>query len=205
MTTEVHSHIVPAGKNKWFILEDNFFKGGLRTIPSLWRWSSVPLESRKSGAFVMTEDTHKLYVIDHDLVHLTEFRLPAARARATLVYETRELGYGDKEDFVLPMAMSNTVYRLEVTDDCYVEAFGTPDMDEPNPYLFYAKGEGVRRVDVGFTYLEDGTVSRNNKYFRLTNTETPPKEAIYFRITCKRESTDRQTIRMSILFYPEEY
>lgn len=205
MATEVQSHLVPAGKNTWYVLEDSFLKGGLRSIKTLRHWSSVPMASRKSGGFVITQDTHQLYLTDHDLVHLKEFRLPAARKRTRIQHITLPLRYLESYQFELPLAMSNTIYELKVDVDCIVRAYGTPERDEENPYEFYAKGEGIRRVDVGYTYLEDGTVSKNQKFFRLTNLEDPPKEMIYFDIISKDETDEAKQITIDILFYPEEY
>jgi len=205
MATEVQSHMVPAGKNCWYILEDSYLKGGLRSIKTLRHWSSVPMSSRKSGGFVIAQDTHQLYLTDHDLVHLKEFRLPAARKRTRIQYITPPMLFLEQHDFMLPMAMSNTVYELIVSNDCIINAYGTPEMDEENPYEFYAKGEGVRRHDVGYTYLEDGTISKNQKFFRLTNLEDPPKEQIFFSIISKVETSEPSQIQVDIWFYPEEY
>lgn len=205
MSTQVQSHLIPAGNNSWYVLEDTYFKGGLRTIPSLHYWPLVPQKSRKAGMFIQTEDDLLLYTVDHDLIHLSEFKLPAARERTTVIHTTVPMSYNELEEFQIEMGFSSTVYRLEVDGDCVVQAFGTPARDEENPYEFFAKGGGTRYVDVGFTYLEDGTVSKSNKFFRLTNLEEPPTELIYFRIISKNEQQEKVPIKLTIVFYPEEY
>lgn len=79
------------------------------------------------------------------------------------------------------LGFANMMYSLSVSAPVQVEVYGTPALDEPNPYKFLATD--MRLVDDGTTYFADGTLLKTRQYSMLANLETPALMKIYFKIT----------------------
>ena len=79
------------------------------------------------------------------------------------------------------LGFANMMYTLSVSAPVQVEIYGTPALDEPNPYKFLATD--MRLVDDGTTYFADGTLLKTRQYSMLANLETPALKKIYFKIT----------------------
>jgi hypothetical protein len=99
---------------------------------------------------------------------LYSFDIPALAVGEVFLH-TAKLGY------------ANIVYNLSILAPVQVEIYGTPTMDEPNPYNFLATD--LRLVDDGTTYFADGTLLKTRQYSMLANLETPATSNLYFKIT----------------------
>jgi hypothetical protein len=109
------------------------------------------------------------------------------------------LGYG-AIDVVLPLGVSSVIYSLSVSRPCKVEAFGTPNKSEPNPYTFIATPDHL--TDDGTVVLNDGSSFQSRQYSIWANMEEPPSANIYVRISSLDQYLANSPILMTLYYYP---
>ena len=120
--------------------------------------------------------------------------------RKVVVHTLPELVTGGLEDFVLELAVSCIVLKLELSRPAMVSAYSSVARDESNPYQFKATEDHL--TDDGSMLLADGTVFRSRNFSILANMEVVPSNNIYFRL----ESVDDASgpVVLTITYLPLE-
>jgi hypothetical protein len=67
------SNIVPANNNTFYLVEDNFLKGGYQSVADLAGRDAIDSVNLKPGMAVYTQDTNKLWILASDLTTWNEF------------------------------------------------------------------------------------------------------------------------------------
>jgi hypothetical protein len=106
---------------------------------------------------------------------------PGGSKRKLYSFDIPPLNVGEVFLHTATLGFANMMYTLSVSAPVQVEIYGTPALDEPNPYKFVATD--LRLVDDGTTYFTDGTLLKTRQYSMLANFETPAVKNIYFKIT----------------------
>ena len=112
---------------------------------------------------------------------------------------TNLLGYGNVE-LTVSLGVSSVIYSLSVSRPCKVEAFGTPDRAEPNPYTFIATPDHL--TDDGTVILNDGSSFQSRQYSIWANMEEPPNANIYLRITSIDQFQASTPLLLTLFYYP---
>lgn len=99
-------------------------------------------------------------------------------SRTVAIQTISGLTQGVDQTFTLQLAVSCIVLKLSVSRPCKISAYGTPSMDEPNPYQF--QGTDDHLTDDGSMLLSDGTVFRTRNFSIFANMEDTPTENMYF-------------------------
>lgn len=112
---------------------------------------------------------------------------------------TNLLGFGNV-DITIPLGVSSVIYNLSVSRPCKVEAYGTPNRAEPNPYTFIATPDHL--TDDGTVVLNDGSSFQSRQYSIWANMEEPVSQNIYVRISSLDSYMAYTPLTLSILYYP---
>ena len=73
MPVQLASFLLPRNGNTWFILEDKYLKGGLQVAANAATRDAINSINLKSGQLVITQDDHRLWQLQDDLVTWIEF------------------------------------------------------------------------------------------------------------------------------------
>ena len=201
MAVQLASFLVPKGGNSFFLLEDIYFRGGLRLVPTTAERDTLHSSTRKAGMLVITQSDNKIWQLDADLQTWKEFQVGGGSAvRQTAMHLVENIPIDGSTDFALPLGRTALIHKLSVDTPCIVEAFETPMRDDSNPYKFVATSDHLE--DDGSSLMTDGTVLRGRRYAILTNQEPGPSMDIYFRIT----NTDvvAKNVNLTVSFLPLE-
>jgi hypothetical protein len=120
--------------------------------------------------------------------------------RQVVIHNIENLPVSESVEFVLQLAVSCIVLRLEVSRPVKVSAFGSLTKDEPNPYDFLATEDHL--VDDGSMVLSDGTRFRSRNFSIFSNFDPTPTDDIYFTV----ESVDdaEGPVTLTITYLPLE-
>lgn len=204
MPIQVASFLVPRGTATYFILEDKYVRGGLRTVVDAAERDSIPVDHRKPGMIVVTQDDKKLWMLDGDKVTWSEFKGggggDGAGPRQTVVHSVAGIPGNSYADFSLDLGNTALVYKLSANVPCTVEVHSTPERVDTNPFRFIATEDHLE--DDGSGELDDGTIVRNRRYSIWANLEDEPSGNIYFRVL--NTDADMRDVTLTILFKPIE-
>jgi hypothetical protein len=112
---------------------------------------------------------------------------------------TTLLGYGNV-DINIELGVSSVIYNLSVSRPCKVEAFGTANRSDPNPYTFIATPDHL--TDDGTVILNDGSSFQSRQYSIWANLEEPPTANIYVRISSLDQYQASTPLLLTLLYYP---
>lgn len=201
MAVQLASFLVPKGGNSFFLLEDKYFRGGLRLVADAAERTNLHTSTRKAGMLVITQDDNKIWQLETDLQNWKEFKVGGSSpVRQTVTYATASIPVAGTVDFSIPLGRTALIYKLSVDTPCIVEAFETPLRDDTNQFKFVATSDHLE--DDGSSLMTDGTVLRGRRYSILTNQEPGPSMDIHFRVT----NTDivAKNVNLTLSFLPLE-
>jgi hypothetical protein len=79
MAIGLNTFLVPANGNNFFLVEDRYVKGGLRAVADEAARDLVPSNNRKSGMVVITQNNHKMWMLQSDLATWNEMLQPGGQ------------------------------------------------------------------------------------------------------------------------------
>lgn len=213
MPITLGGNIVPAGGQSFYLMEDIYLKGGLQIASTISDRDAIAITNLKLGQLVLCLDSNKIWqvstltlpTLDNPDVtpsaEWTEFKTGGGGGgtftRSVVVYTLDNLAPGATASFPLTLGSSCIVFNLAVSRVVQVNAYGTPTMDEVNPYTFLATSDHL--FDDGSTMLFDGTIIRSRNYSILANMENPKKDQIYFTITSVDDGTGPVALTLTYL------
>lgn len=201
MAIQVTSFLIPKGGNKWYVLEDKYIRGGFQVVADEAERDAIEPDNRKAGMLVMVQATNKIYQMETSLTSWREFQTGGGNpVRQTAEYSTADLNPAGSESFSLSLGRTCLILGLSVDTPCKVEAFGTAQRDESNPYVFIATSDHLE--DDGSTALSDGTIYRGRRFTFLANMEDGGSTEIYFRIT--NTGSLSKNVNLKVQFLPLE-
>lgn len=203
MPIEISSNLLPRNGNKFYLLEDTYFRGGLRVTEDASERDSIDPDSLKAGMLVVTADDMKLWQLNEDLETWREFKTGEGgegAPRSSVSYTVPGIPSYSYADFSLPLGNGVVVYRLWVDQPCTVEVHSTPDRVDTNPFRFIAREDYLE--DDGSAELQDGTIVRNRRYHIWANLEDEPSGNVFFRILNPVE--EELTVTVNVLYKPFE-
>ncbi len=68
MPIQLTSFLVPKNGATWAILEDTYFRGGLRVVANYAALANIPQGSRKAGMLAVAADTNQIWQLGSDAV-----------------------------------------------------------------------------------------------------------------------------------------
>jgi hypothetical protein len=200
MAIQLSTFLLPKNNNTFFLLEDKFIKGGLRSCVDHAERDAINALNRKKGMIVVTQNDTKLWMLETDKVTWTEVTLGGGNlpVRQTLIYTTQSLATNASENFTLAMGKSCLLYELRVdSGPCELMAYSEPTRAETNPYTFKALVNHL--VDDGTTFLSDGTPVKGRRYSILMNLENSLSDNIYWTLVNKKAGNAAFTVTLSFL------
>lgn len=123
---------------------------------------------------------------------------PNSRGVAIQTFEN--LAVSEVNEFVLEVAVSCIVLKLELSRPARISAYSTAARNDSNPYQFEATADHL--IDDGSQLLADGTVFRTRNFSILANMEDPASNNLYWTL----ESIDEQEgpVVLTITYIPLE-
>jgi len=125
--------------------------------------------------------------------------LPTTRRRKYQTILGNLKGYASA-NITAPLGTSSIVYGIKVSRPVKVEAFGTPEMDEDNPYTFIATPDHLK--DDGTVILNDGSSFQSRQYSIFANLEDPPTQNIYIKITSLDSYLADDPVELEMFYFP---
>lgn len=119
--------------------------------------------------------------------------------RATKTYTpSSAMTSGATDDFTLVLGKAVVVLEMTLSHpDIKIEAFGTPDRTETNPYTFLSAADHLS--DDGTSKMNDGSTQYNRRYAILSNNEGTVGTSIYFRLTNENATSITPTVDIKYL------
>jgi hypothetical protein len=219
MALQIASELVPAGGGTFYLLEDTFVKGGLKSVPNVETRDQIAISNLKLGQLVLTTEDSKIWQVVEivvpsrenpdavESVTWEELSLGAIKedapedgktygrkngvweevsgggqlnTRQVVIHNIESLPVSESVEFVLELAVSCIVLKLEVSRPVKVKAFGSVTKDESNPYEFLATEDHL--VDDGSMVLSDGSRFRSRNFSIFSNFDAVPSDDIYFTV-----------------------
>lgn len=97
-------------------------------------------------------------------------------------------------DFTVPIGNTVIMYKLKLDSSCTFYFHETADRIDSNPYTFVAAGTILE--DVGVSMLDDGTISKSNRYRIIANSDN--SGVLYARI--QNPGTVAKTVSVQITY-----
>lgn len=184
MAIQLASSLIPRNGQTFFLMEDIYFKGGFQVRPHVAARDSIMNLNRKHGMLVYTQAEGKLWMLDSNLTTWTEFQSGGGGSmgqRQVVVHPVPEpIPTAGSYEFSLSLGKTAIVQDLTVNVPCMIEAHGTPDYSDTNPYTFVAMTNHL--TDDGSQILGDGTTIKGRRFAIVSNLEVPATNVIYFRV-----------------------
>jgi len=226
MALQIASDLAPAGGGTFYLLEDQYIKGGLQVRDNIVERDKIAITNLKLGALVLTIDTKKIWMV-------TELVVPSRQnpdAVAKVEWKELELGGGagggtggtkgqlmlnkrniaiytlDKlpvdgsHEFELELGAIAMALKIETNRPVRVRAFAKPEKDDENPYEFVSTTDHL--ADDGRQMFEDGTILRTRNYSILANFEDPIKNFLYW--TFDSIDADEGSVVLTVTFLTME-
>ena len=127
------------------------------------------------------------------------FPLPLTKRRHYQKKIPTLLGYGT-ETFTAALGTASIVYSVKVSRPVRVEVYGTPAMNEPNPYTFVATPSHL--IDDGTVILNDGSSFQSRQYSIFANLEDPPTQNVYVKVTSINNHLAGDPVDLEFFYFP---
>jgi len=127
------------------------------------------------------------------------FPLPLTKRRNYEKKIDSLLGYGTAT-FTATLGTASIVYAVKVSRPVRVEVYGTPAMNEPNPYTFVATPSHL--VDDGTVILNDGSSFQSRQYSIFANLEDPPTQNVYVKVTSIDSYLAGDPVILNFFYFP---
>lgn len=172
-------------------VSSNLFVGGTVTVGNLYQ---LPTTQPTPGQIIVAigGETSKT-------IWFGGLPFPTTRRRKYQYTIANLKGYAN-ETVVAALGVSSIVYRLSVSRPVKIEAYGTPAMDEENPYTFIATPDHL--VDDGTVILNDGSSFQSRQYNLFANLEDPPTQNVYIKVTSIDNYLANDPVDLEFMYYP---
>jgi len=172
-------------------ISSNLYVGGTVTVGNLYQ---LPTTQPTAGQIMVAVggDTSKT-------VWFGGLPFPTTRRRKYEYTVANLQGYASNT-IVASLGVSSIVYNLKVSRPVRVEVFGTPAMDEDNPYTFVATPDHL--VDDGTVILNDGSSFQSRQYSIWANLEDPPTQNVFIKITSLDSYLANDPVKVEFMYFP---
>jgi hypothetical protein len=192
------SNYVPSSAGVPYLLEDNYLKGGYRTVPDTASRDAIHPAARKPGMRVYVQSIGITYtVLTGQLTTWVEVAEGTIRG-AYQFTPGSAMSPAGQVDFSVATGKTAIILDVSCTDiDIEIQAHGLAARADVNPYKFVSYAGHL--VDDGTTKLLDSTIQFNRRYAILVNQEGMLTQNSYWRVINQGAGTVTPTIDITYL------